>query len=494
MGDGVIVTDAEARVEMMNRVAESLTGWTNENACGKPLEEVFRIVNERTRQPVEPPVQRVLRENVVVGLANHTVLIARDGTERAIADSAAPVSDEDGSVTGVVFVFRDQTEERRGEMALRQNEAQFRSIYHESPIGIELYDHNGALLDLNKACLGIFGIADVSTVKGFKLFDDPNLSAEDKEMLHRGENVRREIAFDCEKVKAARLYEMTKPGIIHLDLLIKPLGGAAPELAIGYLVHVRDITDRKRAEESLRRSEKRRAEAEKEKLVATASMAARVAHEINNPLAGIQNSFRLIRGAVPDDHPDHDMVERIEREIDRIANIVRQMYTLYRPRAEKTVDVVVADAARDVLLMLEPLRREHEVQLDSSSIHPGLTVRISEGGLHQVLYNLVVNAIEVSPRGGGVALSAEVARAENDLEFVEITVCDGGAGILPESRDRIFEPFFTSKDDDSTTRGLGMGLSVVKGIVEPAGGRIEFQSTPGQGTVFRVFLPHNPEV
>ena len=97
IGDAVITTDTEGRVTRMNPVAERLTGWTEAEARGKPLEEVFRIVNEETRAEVENPVQRVLREGMVVGLANHTLLIARDGTERPIADSGAPIRDENGA-------------------------------------------------------------------------------------------------------------------------------------------------------------------------------------------------------------------------------------------------------------------------------------------------------------------------------------------------------------------------------------------------------------
>ena len=91
IGDAVITTDTEGRVTYLNAVAESLTGWTNAEAVGQPLDAVFRIVNEQTRQPVENPATRALREGVVVGLANHTVLIAKDGTERPIDDSAAPI-------------------------------------------------------------------------------------------------------------------------------------------------------------------------------------------------------------------------------------------------------------------------------------------------------------------------------------------------------------------------------------------------------------------
>jgi PAS domain S-box-containing protein len=118
IGDAVIVTDGEGRVTFMNPVAESLCGRTRDTAAGRPLAEVFPIVNEESRQPVEAPVERVLREGVVVGLANHTVLIGADGTERPIHDSAAPIRDDQGRLTGVVLVFRDDTERRDREREL----------------------------------------------------------------------------------------------------------------------------------------------------------------------------------------------------------------------------------------------------------------------------------------------------------------------------------------------------------------------------------------
>ncbi len=113
VGDAVIATDGQGRVAMMNPVAEALTGWSEAAAVGRPLAEVFVIVTEGTRQTVENPVTHVLRDSVVVGLANHTLLIARDGTEYPIADSGAPIRDAQGAIIGVVLVFRDQTEERR---------------------------------------------------------------------------------------------------------------------------------------------------------------------------------------------------------------------------------------------------------------------------------------------------------------------------------------------------------------------------------------------
>ena len=118
IGDAVITTDVEGRVTFLNAVAESLTGWTDAEANAQPLETVFSIVNQTTRRPVESPSVRALRDGIVVGLANHTVLTARNGTERPIDDSAAPIRDEAGRVSGVVLIFRDITQRYRHEQEL----------------------------------------------------------------------------------------------------------------------------------------------------------------------------------------------------------------------------------------------------------------------------------------------------------------------------------------------------------------------------------------
>jgi PAS domain S-box-containing protein len=115
IGEAVIATDGQGRISFTNPVARSLTGWAEAEAKGKPLQDVFAIVSEEDRRPVETPVAQVIREGVVVGLANHTALIARDGTERPIADSAAPIKDHESKIVGVVLVFRDVTDKRRHE-------------------------------------------------------------------------------------------------------------------------------------------------------------------------------------------------------------------------------------------------------------------------------------------------------------------------------------------------------------------------------------------
>ena len=122
IGDGVITCDSRGNVQMINPVAEDLTGWSQEKAGGRSLDEVFHALNEATRERIENPVAKVMRSNRIVGLANHTVLIAHDGREVHIADSAAPIRDKGGRISGVVMVFRDVTMERKTQAALAANE------------------------------------------------------------------------------------------------------------------------------------------------------------------------------------------------------------------------------------------------------------------------------------------------------------------------------------------------------------------------------------
>jgi PAS domain S-box-containing protein len=149
----------------------------------------------------------------------------------------------------------DITEAIRIRQALQASERKFKKIYEQSPIGIELYDQEGRLLDANHACLDIFGVSDITEVKGLKLFEDPNLSLEAKEKLLKGKTIRYEGPFDFEKVKEQKLYKTKKSGMVYLDVAITPLSAVGEKSQRGYLVQVQDITERKRMEEALRGSE-----------------------------------------------------------------------------------------------------------------------------------------------------------------------------------------------------------------------------------------------
>ena len=167
IGDAVIATDAQGRVTRMNPTAERLTGWTYGEARGRPLSEVLRIVDADTRQSVDSPVQRVMECGEVVGLADHTALLARDGSEYRIADSAAPIRNARGEIVGVVLVFSDVTEKYLTEAKLHETQAILRAAMDQTPAGIAIADApDGALRYMNDAGLSIGGAGWQRAVAG----------------------------------------------------------------------------------------------------------------------------------------------------------------------------------------------------------------------------------------------------------------------------------------------------------------------------------------
>ena len=157
IGDGVIATDANGKIMFLNPMAEVLTGWKQKDAFTRDFKDVFKIVNEKTKKPTHSPLPQVLREGVIFGLANHTVLISKDGTERPIEDSAAPIKDDDGHTIGVVLVFKDITERRLAESRLEDSEERFRLLAETAQDAIITIDEESYIEFVNKATEKIFG-------------------------------------------------------------------------------------------------------------------------------------------------------------------------------------------------------------------------------------------------------------------------------------------------------------------------------------------------
>ena len=150
IGDAVIATDPQGRVTFLNAIGEALTGWTEAEALGRPLEDVFVIIDEQSRQPAENPVHRVLRLDVITGLANHTVMIAKDGREIAIDDSAAPIKTADGILLGAIMVFRDITDRKK-------TDERFRLAIEAAPAAMVMVDQRGTILLVNGLAEELFG-------------------------------------------------------------------------------------------------------------------------------------------------------------------------------------------------------------------------------------------------------------------------------------------------------------------------------------------------
>jgi len=255
IGDGVIATDVDGRITFMNAVAESLTGWTLKEASQVPTAEVFRIINEQTRKEVENPITKVLRAGNVIGLGNHTLLIRKDGTEVAIDDSGAPIKDQDGKIVGVVLVFRDITERKAAEEALRASERKYRNLFENIEEMVTVYeveqDDGGRIIerrlrDANRAFLRAVGVSSVNEIRGKtssqifgKVWSESHLPAV-------------QGAMDTGQVQMQEVYRPESDrhyitSVVRLDTYT-------------YLSTGWDITERKRVEEALLESERRERE------------------------------------------------------------------------------------------------------------------------------------------------------------------------------------------------------------------------------------------
>lgn len=255
IGDAVIVTDPQGRITFLNREAERLTGWPAREAEGQTLVSVFRIINEQTRQPVESPVEKVLRLGTVVGLANHTILVAKDGREIAIDDSGAPIRQADGSVHGVVLVFRDFSEKKAAEKALQRNEAQLRTIVENLTEGLVVSTLAGDLIHWNRAALDMHGFASLEECQRrlpefdqiFELSDTDGAPLP-IEQWPLARILRGESLHDVE-VRIRRRQGDWQRTFNYGGTLVRDATGE-PLLAV---VTLSDITQRKRREQDLRR-------------------------------------------------------------------------------------------------------------------------------------------------------------------------------------------------------------------------------------------------
>ena len=243
--DAIVTADGAGTITAWNAAAQRIFGYSADEAVGAPV----TLLMPEEHGAGHPDAMRRFFSGAGTGIVGTVVELAgrrRDGSVFPIELSLASWSA--GGAPFVTAIIRDVSDRHETERALRAREEHYRAIFEESPIAIEVYDADGRLLDVNPACLELFGAADAGPLRGFDLFADPNFPDEHKQRVRNGGRARYQGAFDFEAVKAARLYETSRSGTIWLDVAVTPISEGAP----GYLVQVQDITDRKLAEDSLR--------------------------------------------------------------------------------------------------------------------------------------------------------------------------------------------------------------------------------------------------
>ena len=476
IGDAVISTDAEGSVSFMNGVAESLTGWTQNDALGQTLGNVFHIVNESRREGVESPVMRVLREGAVVGLANHTLLIAKDGTERPIDDSAAPIYDEKGRIAGCVLVFRDVTERRRAESKLRRSERELADFFDNANIGLHWVGPNGIILRVNQAELDLLG-------------------------YKRDEYVGRHIAeFHVEKALIGAMLARLTHGeaVRECPARMRRKDGSICDVLInssalfedGKFIHSRcftlDISELKRAEQALADASRR-----KDEFLTTLS------HELRNPLAPIRNAVQILKTLDSTEPKLRWCRDLIDQQVNLMSRLMEDLLDVSRvmnerlPLRKQLVELhtVIEDAVQ----VSRPFAEAggHRVTMDLP------TQRMMLDGdparLIQVFANLLNNAAKYMEDDGAIQIKGKVVSPteRNGMQEVVVSIKDSGIGIAPEMLPHLFDMFFqVDRSRERHYGGLGIGLTLARSIVELHGGRIEANSGGlGKGSEFFVRLP-----
>jgi PAS domain S-box-containing protein len=468
IGDAIVTTDGEGRVTYVNPVAQKLLGYSLEHATGRPLGEVFNIVNEFTRQAAENPVQRVLRDGHIVGLANHTVLIQPNGEEVPIDDSAAPIADDNGHIVGVVLVFRDITERRRAQKA----QATLAAIIESSDDAIVSKDLEGRITSWNAGAERLFGYREEEVIgHPITLIIPPEHINEEAAILR---TIR-----DGKRVEHFETVRLRKDGVpINISLSVSPVKDASGVI-VGASKIARDITERKRIEQQLREADRH-----KDNFLAI------LAHELRNPLGPIRNAVKILEMERPSDSDLLVYCDLIDKEVIHItrllddlldiSRITRGKLTLQRERID--VATVVNSAIRTSRDMIDEAGHKLTLNLPPEP----LMVDADPMRLVQVFSNLLNNAAKFTEAGGHIAVDIN----RKDSQAI-VAVQDSGIGIPRELLPKVFDMFVQGSTLTQRMHGgLGLGLTLARELVEFHGGSIEARSDgSGQGSEFIVSLP-----
>ena len=502
IGDAVLMTDNKGRITYLNRVAEALTGWLESVAEGRLASEVFRIVNEATREPIESPVDAILRGGKTAALPSHTILIGKDGRETPVDDKAAPITTPGGEPFGVVLVFRDITNRRAAEreresllaeaQKARQESEQQRSHLHsiflQAPASINIYrgpDHIFELL--HPIARQYFDGRDVTGISArdvhqpgvVAILDEVYQSGEPRNVHEFPLRIKGRDNADCD---------------LYVNYFCCPWrdtdGSVAGVMTLGV-----DATEQVEIKRAMQSTEERLRETAK--LESLGVLAGGIAHDFNNLLVGIIGNASLALETLPPDDPGRDMIDGVVRAGERAAVLTRQMLA-YSGKGRFVIERV--DISGMVAEMLPLLKSSipRSISLETRLSDKLPPVEADTAQLQQIFMNLVINAAEACGDGSG---SVSIGTAVEEVDdhhmrgtfglaalqpgtYLSLEVTDTGEGMDEETRARIFDPFFTTK-----FTGRGLGLSAVLGIVRAHKGAIHVYSEPGQGSTFKVLFP-----
>jgi PAS domain S-box-containing protein len=527
IGDGVIATDAEGRITILNSVAQILTGWSEDEARGRHLDEVFHIINEQTREAAVSPVQKVLETGGIVGLANHTLLIARDGTEIAIDDSAAPIRAGSGPIDGVVLVFRDVTERKRDEsrrvFLAEATSVLAQSLDYETTVArvaelavplladwcaVDLVVDTGPLpqrlavahVDPAKAArarelaeryppqadapAGVMAVLRSGNPELYPSIPDERTMASSVQGEHwrqaRELGVRSAMIVPLTvrgRVLGALTFAFAESGRTYTQADLQFVEGLARRCANAI------ENSRLYASEQRARHEADVANRAKDEFLAV------VSHELRTPLNAITGWSKMLLRPGFDERRRQTAVETIERNADAMTQLIEDLLDMSRVISGKlrleVQRVDPASVAEAAVESVRPVALTKGVALVTAFDDQAPIIVADPTRLQQIVWNLVNNAVKFTPKGGRVTVSSRHVGSS-----LEIAVTDTGKGISATFLPQIFEAFRQEPGSGRSRGGLGLGLAITKQLVELHGGTVAASSEgEGRGATFTVLLP-----
>ncbi len=469
ISDAVIATDSKGCVKFMNPVAQSLTGWGLEEARGKPLNEVFITVTEAPED---------IKERQIVMMTGNKSMIPIDA-------SSAPIKDDKGNVTGMVMVFRDVTERKRAEDALRQSKEFNETVINSMNYSLSIIDaRDYRILDANQAFLNTYGL-EKRQVIGETCYEithnqtGPCMPPDDTcpimETLRTGKT---STAEHIHRIKDGRKQ--------FVEVVSSPIKNKNEE--IRYVVHVaRDITEQKMAEET---------RLEKERLLyankAKSEFLANMSHELRTPLNAVIGFSELLKmktaGALNEKQEHY--IENIlsgSKHLLALINDILDLSKVEAGRMELVIEKIsVPETINDTLGLIKETAARHSITL-IKDFDPQLDfIEADPQRFKQILFNLLSNAVKFSKNGGGTI----TITAKKEGCMAKISVSDAGIGIREEDMGRLFKSF--EQLDSGSSRsygGTGLGLAITRKLVELHGGKIMAESKYGEGSTFTFLLP-----
>jgi PAS domain S-box-containing protein len=472
IADAVIVTDPIGRITYINPAAATLTGWPVKEALDRPLDEVYRTSGGRDGDS-NSSAGRAMSSGKAQRPGTDTALVARDGTLRPVEDTAAPLRSPAGDVLGVVLVFRDVSERRRTETALRESESRFRQLADAMPQIVWAARPDGYL--------------DYYNERWYEFTGFPRGQGGDQswEPILHPEDVQRTRDEYYGAIRSGRQYQ--------IEYRFKDRANGGYRWFLGRALPIRDdhgkivrwfgtctdIDDTKKAEEALREADRRKDE-----------FLAMLAHELRNPLAPVRNAVQIMQMTDSDNPNTRWARDVIGRQVGHMARLVDDLLDVSRiTRGMITLRPEVVNLTTAIDRAVETARplidaRRHDLTVNAPA--GPIWVEGDLTRLAQVFANLLNNAAKYTPDGGRVTVDVKSGPAE-----VVVRVRDTGVGITAELLPEVFD-LFTQADRslDRTQGGLGIGLSLVKTLAELHRGSVEAHSGgPGQGSEFIVRLP-----